>query len=284
MTNYKNENTKFSLIIATLDRHEMLLKCLNQLRSQTYRNFEVIVVDQTDTQFDFCCYEFSFEFIYIHIEVKGLSFARNVGIDNASGDYICLVDDDSLYDPKVLEVANRVISQTHPTILGGQMIDPVSGKRKCYSKDAILRWWSSFRCIASPTMIIDRDFLRIHPFDERFGVGATYGSGEETDIILAALKQKRLVLYSSEYKVYHHVESPYATDKERISLYAYGRGALLKKTVTEYSFFWGSFLFLKTFLYNRLVSVLGIMPTEQRKMKATKARALLKGFNEYSPK
>lgn len=91
-------NPLISVVIPTLNRYEYLKNVLKDLENQTYKNFEVIIVDQTD--------EFKEEFYngwnlnikYWFQEEKALWKARNEAIQVAKGNYILLYDDDSLVE------------------------------------------------------------------------------------------------------------------------------------------------------------------------------------------
>lgn len=88
-----------SVVIPTLNRYAYLKDVLKDLENQTYKNFEVIVVDQTDAfQPDF--YKgWNLDLKFWFQEEKALWKARNEAIQSAKGDYILLYDDDSLVDP-----------------------------------------------------------------------------------------------------------------------------------------------------------------------------------------
>jgi glycosyltransferase involved in cell wall biosynthesis len=92
-----------SVIIPTLNRYVYLNDVFKDLENQTYKNFEVIVVDQTEPfQEDF--YQgWNFKLDYWHQKDKALWKARNSAIQKANGDYVLLYDDDSLVDPNWIE-------------------------------------------------------------------------------------------------------------------------------------------------------------------------------------
>lgn len=85
-----------SIVIPTLNRYQYLKDVFKDLENQSYKNFEVIVVDQTEPfQEDF--YKgWNFNLTYWHQKEKALWKARNEAIQKANGDYILLYDDDSL--------------------------------------------------------------------------------------------------------------------------------------------------------------------------------------------
>ncbi len=92
-------NPRVSVIIPTLNRYEYLKDVLSDLERQTYRNFEVIVCDQSDP-FDETFYSgWQIDIKLIRQEKKALWLARNTSIRNATGEYILLFDDDSRVKP-----------------------------------------------------------------------------------------------------------------------------------------------------------------------------------------
>jgi glycosyltransferase involved in cell wall biosynthesis len=91
-------NPFISVVIPTLNRYEYLKDVLKDLENQTYKNFEVIIVDQTD-DFRKEFYEgWNLDLKFWFQEEKALWKARNEAIQSANGDYILLYDDDSLVE------------------------------------------------------------------------------------------------------------------------------------------------------------------------------------------
>ena len=84
-----------SIIIPTLNRYEVLKNALTDLSNQDYKNFEVIIVDQSEP-FDEQFYEtFNINITLIRQKNRYLWKARNSAIKTAKGEYILLFDDDS---------------------------------------------------------------------------------------------------------------------------------------------------------------------------------------------
>lgn len=84
-----------SVIIPTLNRYLYLKDVLSDLEKQDYRNFEVIVCDQSDNFTEDFYEGWNLNLILIRQETKALCKARNVSMIKSSGDYILLFDDDS---------------------------------------------------------------------------------------------------------------------------------------------------------------------------------------------
>lgn len=90
---------KVSVIIPTLNRYEYLKDVMIDLENQDYKNFEVIVVDQSEP-FNEAFYKgWKLDLKYYHQAEKALWLARNFAIKRAVGEYVLLYDDDSRVDP-----------------------------------------------------------------------------------------------------------------------------------------------------------------------------------------
>ena len=96
-----------SVIVPIYNVEEVLAYCLSSIQKQTYTNIEVILVD--DGSMDksgLICDQFcrlDKRFRVIHKMNEGIAKARNVGVKEASGDYICFVDSDDMLHPQMLE-------------------------------------------------------------------------------------------------------------------------------------------------------------------------------------
>ena len=102
------DTVKFSVIMPVYGVEKSIEKSLNCILKQTYKNYELILVDDcTKDNSGMICEKYSKEYnniTYIkHDKNKGLSAARNTGIENASGDYILFLDSDDYYECDLLE-------------------------------------------------------------------------------------------------------------------------------------------------------------------------------------
>lgn len=91
-------NPKVSVIIPTLNRYPYLKDVLLDLEQQDFKNFEVIVIDQSEPFQKEFYDEFKLDIHLIHQEEKALWLARNTAIQKSKGEYILLFDDDSRVD------------------------------------------------------------------------------------------------------------------------------------------------------------------------------------------
>lgn len=87
-----------SIIIPVYNVQEYLRKCLDSVINQTYKNLEIIIVNDGSTDNSFSiCKEYAKKdprIILLSQENRGLSNARNTGIKKISGNYIYFVDSD----------------------------------------------------------------------------------------------------------------------------------------------------------------------------------------------
>lgn len=103
----KKLKPKISIIIPVYNVKPYLSSALDSVLSQTYNNLEVIVVD--DGSFDGSekiCDDYSAKddrIKLIHSEHLGLSAARNIGLDNMTGNYVAFLDADDILLPEAME-------------------------------------------------------------------------------------------------------------------------------------------------------------------------------------
>ena len=103
---------KFSIIIPVRNEEEYISQCLNSLLNQTYKNFEIIIVDDgsTDNTVNIIKsyikrYGKSDKINLILGSKCGPSCARNIGVKHARGEVIVFIDGDNYVNQKFLEYA-----------------------------------------------------------------------------------------------------------------------------------------------------------------------------------
>lgn len=98
-----------SVIVPVYNGEKYIDRCLNNILSQTYTDIEIVLIDDgsTDDTHKRCqkLSQFNKRILYIHNSInQGVSIARNIGIDNVNGEYICFVDVDDILLPNTLEL------------------------------------------------------------------------------------------------------------------------------------------------------------------------------------
>lgn len=91
-------NILVSVIVPVYNVEKYLVRCVDSILKQSYNNLQIILVDDgSNDKSALICDEYTKKdtrILVIHKNNGGLSEARNVGIDNAKGDYICFIDSD----------------------------------------------------------------------------------------------------------------------------------------------------------------------------------------------
>ena len=105
----------FSIILPTFNRGHMIHEAIKSVFNQSYKNWELIIVDDGSTD---KTKEVIDKYIekdkrvrYLHQKNKERSAARNNGIKNAKGDWICFLDSDDIYHATHLEEFKNLINQ-----------------------------------------------------------------------------------------------------------------------------------------------------------------------------
>lgn len=111
---------KISVVVPVYKVEAYLKRCVSSLCRQTYKNLEIILVDDgsPDRSGEICdelakCDD---RIQVIHKQNGGLSDARNVGIEAATGEYIAFIDSDDWYDPNMLELLYRLCEENQSGI------------------------------------------------------------------------------------------------------------------------------------------------------------------------
>lgn len=119
-------NDLISVIIPVYNSEKYLQTCLRSVLSQSYKNIEVLVVDDGSVDGSpEICDEYMRDNPAVksfHIQNHGVSYARNIGLDNASGKYICFLDSDDELVPDALETLYGTLTDNRADISVGKKI------------------------------------------------------------------------------------------------------------------------------------------------------------------
>lgn len=94
-----------SVIINVYNREKYIAKCLESVINQTYKNLEILIVNDgsTDGTLKICESYKDDRIRIITTENLGLSLSRNIGIENSNGEYLYFVDSDDFIENDVIE-------------------------------------------------------------------------------------------------------------------------------------------------------------------------------------
>jgi GT2 family glycosyltransferase len=227
-----------SLILATVGRTSELNRLFNSLVAQSFRNFEVIVVDQNhDQRLDPILQRARSLGIVLKVvrhHPPNLALARNAGIAIANGTWLGFPDDDCWYEPQMLErVMLRSRRNDQPQGIITRWVEQDTAL-----PPGLLSWQRSCRFrdipVSSITLFFQHSLIsQIGGFDGRLGVGQWFGAAEETDIVLRALRAGALLAHEPAAHVHHAIEAPIknGTEQSRRTARhrARGTGALYAK-------------------------------------------------------
>lgn len=130
-----------SIIVPVYNVEQYLHRCLDSILAQTFTDFEVLVVD--DGSPDRCgeiCDEYAKKDSRIrvfHKENGGVSSARNLGIHEAKGGFICFVDSDDIIRPNYLQTLLSIEENTNADMIVGSAVRKT--KSKNLEEDLLLK-------------------------------------------------------------------------------------------------------------------------------------------------
>ncbi len=118
---------KFSIIVPVYQVEEYLDRCVESLIGQTYKNIEIILVDDgsKDNSGKMCDLwaEKDSRIIVCHKSNGGLSDARNYGFDKADGDYILYVDSDDYIEADTCEKLSVFAEKGYDIVIGDAIVE-----------------------------------------------------------------------------------------------------------------------------------------------------------------
>jgi len=259
-----------SIVVCTRNRPHAIVICLDAIaaaiQKATSASVEVVLVDNgSDDETgrvagDWIRAHPRLRAVLVNEPRKGLSRARNAGVSAASGVWLAFTDDDCRLDPDYIgNLLAHAERDERPVLRGGRVLlgDPgdinfttldVSRRRvfapaseKARPSEHIGGW------ILGCNMAIRRDaILKVGRFDERFGAGAQFKAGEDSDFIIRCHLAGISVEYVPDMLVHHHHgRRTQAQIDALLAAYDEGEGALYVKHFRRYpefarQFWWDS--------------------------------------------
>lgn len=227
------ENGLISIVVGVRDRHHLLPRLISSLKEQAYSKWELLIVDQSLIPM-IVSSDWSDSRIKIIKSDVGLSRARNVGLQEASGEFVCFLDDDCWLEKNSLSRAVQNL-RVMPQISG--LIGRVKTENgKIFrgitkSHYGPLTKWELLTASLSVgiflrAIALEKKSLR---FNESLGLGAPteFQSGEEADLLLRLYEAGETIYQSDEYVVFHPSDTSLAS-LERIAAEGLTFGRLMK--------------------------------------------------------
>lgn len=215
-----------SIVIASLNRHDELTKCLASIDNALQKKrqtCEVIIVDQSPKRY-VASTSYSYP-VTIIASAPGASHARNIGLQHCTGDYIWFLDDDA----QVVHFLPFSQSQLdgQPILFAQWKERPCPARRNLYG-GFLSRLWL-IRISGTPFYLLPRHLaLKSGGFDERIGPGREIAAGEDLDLLIRTStlsRMKQPVIFIAELS--HPNNRPPVAKR---MLYARARGYVLARS------------------------------------------------------
>jgi glycosyltransferase involved in cell wall biosynthesis len=224
---------KVSVCVPTVGR-EYAYDTFRSLSKQTVKPHEVVIVNQGETPFE-NLEAFGIPIRQIMSPEKGLSRARNVALNEFTGDWIVFIDDDEEANAEWIEQIQK-LAQAYPEagIIGGSYYPPIrhddsaSFVSRLYPHgDTLLTAENLFAPTEIPDFFLDvwggnfavrKDVVEaIGGFDVAMGRGSkAFNGGEDTDYLIRAVTKGFAALTSCRVVIYHtHGARPHSPDLEK---------------------------------------------------------------------
>lgn len=161
------KNPKASIIIPVYNAEKYLEKCIKSALNQTYKNYEIILIDDGSTDSSLKIME-KFQTEYPNIvkiysqENAGVAITRNQGIEYSTGEYLFFMDNDDYIDSDYIEkFINKAVLTDADYVLGGHRQienDEERIKVRRLTNDS----WSKFRFLTPWARTYKKQFLNDH--------------------------------------------------------------------------------------------------------------------------
>ena len=200
---------RFDLVVATVDRTDVLAALLRSLEFQTHLAFRVVVVDQNEDErvADVLSSHSALEVLRLRSE-RGLSRARNVALPQVTGDLVAFPDDDCSYPPDLLaRVAATFAARPELEGLTGRAATPDGETDPSWPLEgAVLNASNLWNRVISFGIFLRREVVeRVGAFEESLGLGSgsLWSSGEEVEYVVRAIRAGARIEYDPGLIVHH---------------------------------------------------------------------------------
>jgi glycosyltransferase involved in cell wall biosynthesis len=254
----KTENPKISVIIATKDRENHIIPCIQSIEesflSFKYHNGEIVVIDNLSSDNTYLrlkqyASKASIPLLFDIERKHGVSAARNRGINLSNGEIVIFIDDDCrISQSYISEVIDYYLTDKSLTMRSGIVLlgDPSD-------LPLTTKWTEQKKVWTFPVSIIEEGNIlgnsligcnimttrevikKIGFFDENLGAGTRCKAAEDTDLFYRAyLAGVNLELVTNLIVYHFHGRKDELAAKKLLSGYAIGNGALAFKYLFIY--------------------------------------------------
>ena len=162
------EEYKLSVIVPVYNAEKKLSKCIESITNQTYKNLEIILIDDgsTDNSLKICTdyKEKDNRIKVIHCENGGVSKARNIGLKNCTGDLVTFIDSDDFIDVNTYEKCINIFNDYNvDSVRFNAVLQKESNSKPLkipyksdgiHSKIQIVEWFADYELLGSVCCLI----------------------------------------------------------------------------------------------------------------------------------
>ena len=203
-----SSNPFFSVVVPTYERHDLLRKLMNALQEQTFPDFEVVLIDQSNSNWHQEAGGFECDLLYIHTDIKGAVKARNKGAFYARGRVIAYIDDDCIPSRDWLERARAYFNM--PDVVGVEGLIKSDKMGDPNYRTVSNEGFEGIGFMTANLFLKAEIFYAINGFDESFD---NPHFREDTDLGWRALEYGRIP-FGKDVEVFH---PPHSRDISRES-------------------------------------------------------------------
>lgn len=218
-------NDLISVLIPAYNVADYLGRCIESILAQTYKNLEIIILDDgsTDATASICDrYAEQYEYIRVfHQENRGLAETRNILLEKASGEYICFVDADDCVHPLYCEQLYQMIKDTGADL---SKVDTLKFKKKIPQVD-ITAYGKPIVCdkyYPSEQMLTDHSWIVVNGKmckKELFqGITFPLGFNHEDEFVTYKLYYKCSKIVYSEAPLYYYYTNEQSIMNKKFNL------------------------------------------------------------------
>jgi teichuronic acid biosynthesis glycosyltransferase TuaG len=193
VTPVRNQPDLVSVIIPCYNAASYIAATINSVLSQTYRQVEIIVVDDKSRDSSRAIVRELIErdsrikLIGMERNAGAPAAPRNAGVRAAKGEWVAFLDADDIWHPRKLEFQMRALAETGARVCSTQMRDFHSGDAvefadptDCAIRRINLRMQLIKYRTPTSSMLVEREWMAAHPFNEDL----TFKAREDTDCFI----------------------------------------------------------------------------------------------------
>jgi glycosyltransferase involved in cell wall biosynthesis len=251
--------TRITVVIATRDRTDSLLRCLASIEKLRYEAFDVVVVDNCPgsprTAAAIQGRDWPFPLRYLRADRPGLAIAHNAALPQVTGELVAFTDDDVEVDPYWLAAIAEAFAEPGPTCVTGlilpaeldtpaqQLLEEFGGfargfRRRSYSladppADPLFPFTVG-QCGSGANMTFRTEWLRdTAGFDPATGTGTPARGGDDLTAFLDVLLGGGVIVYSPAALVRHWHRRDHEALRRQADGYGRGFGAYVAASVIK---------------------------------------------------